>query len=844
MKGKLFIRVLACMAAVALLFADGQYVHAEGNTNSNQVEVEITEEMDDVEILPGKTVHVKVPVRCVTEQLTNAKAIVKMGTEDDTGSNKSVFRVKNVKLSRPNSTDFDDVIPFVGEPTIVEFDIVALETVKEGQYRADIFIKSKYGVYTSNTISIPCVVRQELEPAAIAIQSFTYKKEDAKPGKSLDLELVVKNEGETLASGASVRVEAVKVGEGSADIMPAYSANQIKMGNLRPGETFKVKVPVKIMKAATEGQKVLKFTFAYKDAEGKSQSNINEEYNVDIQVAKKDIKVPNISFIDTQIEGKLLAGSKFNAIVTLKNQGTDTAEGIKVSVTEGISADSIVADFSGSYIPVKSLEPGEKATVTIPLSISKEAAKGTKSIKVVAVWRDSDGKDKDAAGKEYTEYTVVSPSIQTKEEEKKKEGAPNIVIHNVEQNPACPSADGQVTMTFDVTNMGKVDAHELKIGTTGLTAETFSPMTSEPYIYIDKLKAGKDRKITMSFRLSKSIPEGFGTIPLSYSFKYGENNTEVTSTANLNVLNIVNDLSDLAKSVPKLIVSHFAATPDAPKAGQAFTFDYDIQNTHTSVAAKNIKVTIAQAENMFSVTSGSNSFYIDKIGAGETKTCSIELKVKGDATTKAYPLTITMAYEYDGAAANPQTGKIGEEVTETINLLAVENTRAEVENLYMDEWNTPTVGQPGTLYFVFYNMGKSPLNNVCVTVDGDFQKSDGEKQIIGTVNAGEVENVEMEITPLIEGEATAHLTFTYEDSNGEEISMTKDFTTTIMSEMPMEPMGPMEPMEPEIQTKKPIVPWWGFALIQVGILIIVTTVTKKIRIKCYKKKLERAEEEN
>jgi len=835
--------MVGCMLAVVLLFSNSQSVHAE----VDQVEVVITEDMDDVVLSPGQTTHVKVPVLCATKEYTmnNTRATVKFASENGEASSVNAFRIKNITFSRPHSTDISNTIPYAGEPTIIEFDIVSLETVKEGQYRVDMVFQSKYGAFISNTVSIPCVVREELSPATIAIHDFTYAKENAKPGKDLKLELRVKNEGDMYASGAALKLECIKEGEGNIDIKPSYAANKLKIGSLKPGETAKVTVPVKILKSATNGQKLLKFTFTYKDAEGKEQSNVNEDYNVDVQVNKKEIKEPAISFTNAELRGELKAGKKFNAVVTLKNTGKAKAENIKVSVTDGIAADGVVADFSGSNIPVKSLNAGESTTVTIPLAISKEAAKGTKSIKIVAVWKDTDGSSKDTSGVEYTDFTVISPSIQASKEKKKGEGVPNIVIRNVEQNPACPEADSQVIMSFEVANLSKVDANELKIGTTGLTAQTFSPMTSDPYIYIDQLKGGKSKTLTMSFKLSKEIPEGFGTIPLSYSFKHGENDTEVTGTANLNVLNIVNELGDLSKSVPKLIVSHFAATPEAPKAGQSFTFDYDIQNTHTSVAAKNIKVTIAQAENIFSVTSGSNSFYIDKIAAGETKNCSIELKVKSDATTKAYPLTVTMSYEYDGAAANPQTGKIGEEVTETINLQAVENTRAEVENIYMDEWNTPTVGQPGTLYFVFYNMGKSPLNNVCVTVDGDFEKSDGEKQIIGTVNAGEVENIEMEITPLHEGESTAVLHFTYEDSNGEQIGFDKEFKTTIMSDVPQDPgFDPMGPMEPMDEAKKPIVPLWAFVLIQVAILVVVTPVTRKIKITRYKKKLEKAEEEN
>ena len=48
-------------------------------------------------------------------------------------------------------------------------------------------------------------------------------------------------------------------------------------------------------------------------------------------------------------------------------------------------------------------------------------------------------------------------------------------------------------------------------------------------------------------------------------------------------------------------------------AGKEFDFKYTLKNTHTSKAAKNIKITVEQADGVFIPVAGSNIFYIESI---------------------------------------------------------------------------------------------------------------------------------------------------------------------------------------------------------------------------------------
>src|SRR5690606_10131661 len=162
---------------------------------------------------------------------------------------------------------------------------------------------------------------------------------------------------------------------------------------------------------------------------------------------------------------------------------------------------------------------------------------------------------------------------------------------------------------------------------------------------------------------------------------------------------------------------------------------------HSSVAAKNIKVTVTGktpqgGEEIFSVTEGSNIFFISKIGAGETVSESLELKIKSDAATGSYPINIDIEYEYDGIKPD-SNGNIGVTEENELTFLVSENARPVVDYIHVYSWDgAVTVGNPATLAFDFNNMGKSTLYNVVATIEGDFMSANNSMNYLSNVEAG------------------------------------------------------------------------------------------------------------
>ena len=191
-------------------------------------------------------------------------------------------------------------------------------------------------------------------------------------------------------------------------------------------------------------------------------------------------------------------------------------------------------------------------------------------------------------------------------------------------------------------------------------------------------------------------------------------------------------------------------------------------------------------------------------------------------------------------------------VEEEILLQVKENLRPSVENVYVGSWDTPMLNQPTVMSFEFYNMGKSTLNNTYVTIEGDFMLSNGSNSYyIGNISAGMPEYIEFDVVPLVEGDAVGKMIIHMEDSNGDEVTMEKEFTAYVMGEMMWEDPGYMDPgymdpgyVDPSMPVdgdvaETPILPLWMFLCIQGAILVIVIPVTRAIRLAAYRRKIKK-----
>lgn len=775
-------------------------------------------ENQDLIANPGLTTHFKIPIISEGDYIVSPKIDITAS-----GDKAQPFTCSNPYLSMNDNkvTNISNSIK-----SNLEFDVKTNDTATIGTY--PINIKFKYTKVTDSgeeeltvTLTLNIKVTEEKAPIQLTVSEPTLN--NAMIGSKTNISFSVRNEGDIAAKSVYLTMNYGDV------IEERYSAKQIKIGDLAAGSNQIITLPITILSSATPGRKAVTASFTYKTPDGESKTST---YNVSVSLSPNTNYDESPKLIVDEVKGpdSLDPGDKFNIKLNLQNIGGVNATDVVVNVdSTSIDATGILKGyFTDGITTADTIELEDIKTVVIPLSVSKYATGGLKTIKLVVSYSDEKGNTYSLTNNVYVDVKATATS-----------GSADIIISNVTQAPLQPKAGDKVVVTFNVKNKGPVTVKDLKIATDGLTSTTFIPVLSQPYQYFEELQSGKTVQVKVPLIVSEDIVEGVNNITIKYSYNGGE------GTATIPVLNVQND-STISK--PKIIVSKYNTDLDELRAGSTFNFTFDLYNTNSKVEAKNITVTIVQADNIFSVTQGSNSFFIERIKPGETVSKTIEMKVKSDATTKAYPLDITIDYEYDGAKPNPTTGEIGESKTQKLNLQAVENARPVVDNVTVYSWDgNLTVGNAAYLSFEFYNMGKSQLNNVIATVEGDYTKSDGNMKFIGNVAAGTSSFVEVEVIPNVEGTCNGVLKISYEDSNGDTVEFTKDFSQEIMSASVVDPGmpgdGSGEVFNPTPAAKAPIMQVWLFVLMQVVIFAVAVPVTRKVIISAYKSKLRKKEDE-
>lgn len=547
-------------------------------------------------------------------------------------------------------------------------------------------------------------------------------------------------------------------------------------------------------------------------------------------------KLPaELAISNLTVSGALTPGSSTEISFTVTNNGEIEAKNVCLSAD--YSGGALLPEYTNYTRKLGDMKQDDAKQVSLKVKILENVTQQLVTLPLQITYKDSDGVSYTA-----DDNNVVYLNLDLPAGGETKTGA--LLVNHVSQFPEKPKAGEKVTLTFFMENTGEKDDTETKLFVTYTPGTGFEPVNAEPYQYVGTIRAGEKKKVSVQVIAGAEINAGMNTLGVNYTYLDG-NGEKNSESVDLYVLN-VQEKESLGNSKPKLMVSEFSTSIEQVKAGEEFDFQFEVYNTHSETTAKNIKVTVTSE--MFSVTKGSNSFFLQSIAPGESEAIVINLKASAAATTGSYPVNIQMEYEYDGMTKAESSGD-GVVVTETKMLLIKENLRVSVENVSVGGWSTPYANQSTPLSFSIYNMGKSMLNNVFFTVEGDFEVANGSSYYYGTLQAGYPDYVEMDIIPLTAGDAVGTLTIHMEDSNGDEVTYTTDISAYIMEmggDIGWEDPGEM-PEIPVINSDseeqaKPIVSLPVFIAADVILFLVSLFVTRGIRLACYKKKLKKDEE--
>ena len=256
--------------------------------------------------------------------------------------------------------------------------------------------------------------------------------------------------------------------------------------------------------------------------------------------------------------------------------------------------------------------------------------------------------------------------------------------------------------------------------------------------------------------------------------------------------------------------------------------DFPLSLTLTNTSAKtlcNIKVTVQDSTGSVLPAEGSNSFFIRSIAPGASYGKLLPMTVGNDITAGNSTIAVNMSYE--DLDAHTFTS------SDTITVPVTQEDRLVIDDILDPGWLM--AGEQGFLQIKYYNMGKTTLNNLRIAVSGDFTIDGDSSQYVGNMANGRSDYFSFNFFPNEEGECKGKAVFTYENAQGEEQVIEKEFTLNIQPAPQYEDPGDM-PVEP---VKGPT-PLWQKILIGAGVAAaaVVAIVLGKKRKKAKAEALE------
>lgn len=390
--------------------------------------------------------------------------------------------------------------------------------------------------------------------------------------------------------------------------------------------------------------------------------------------------------------------------------------------------------------------------------------------------------------------------------------------------------------------------------TISVEGENFSVingMVSRNLRYESYKYSGKEsytKAVRYQMQAKKDLVSGYYPVKISVKYYDDEETTEYTAENSFNIYiegskksetDEDDKKTDIAK--PYLIVEQYEYKSETGNdyimAGETFSLKLSIKNTSNILPVENILVTLTEPE-QFTLTSSSNTIYMDRLGAGGSIEKEINVRAKSNAPAGSHAIKLDFTYQY----IDDEVRKDGTS-TENIAIPIIQRDRFEVGEI--EPPMMMYVGEESGIELTFVNKGTTEVRNITAVINGNIQNP-GQSQYVGNLPAGEESSVNFAFSALEPGTVKAFVTLSYEDSNDIQREVVKEFTVEAQ-EMPkfddmgmggMDP-GMMEPMEQESH-----MPVWGWIAIVVGGAAVVVVIIIIIRKKRKAKKAQEDDDED
>ena len=290
-------------------------------------------------------------------------------------------------------------------------------------------------------------------------------------------------------------------------------------------------------------------------------------------------------------------------------------------------------------------------------------------------------------------------------------------------------------------------------------------------------------------------------------------------------------------------INHQEFYDASQKLLDTFGLTITVQNTSTSTAVSNVQFDLKAASEgddskntyeAFLPTSGSSTVYVSKIEKGCTYDINIEMTARGDLTQKPYVINVNAQYE----DSNQKTF----ETTASVSIPVKQEARVDTGDADIMPLSI-AVGEQSNIMFDIYNMGKTTLYNVQVSFQAP--SIDGGNVFVGKLDPGATGSVDATVTGIAETTDDGVITaiISYEDESGNVSTLEKNIDLFVYEAYYDDGMWE-DPGFMYEDAPKSGMPWWGWLLIILAVIGIVTGIIIFIKKKKASKKKNKKKNKN
>lgn len=568
-------------------------------------------------------------------------------------------------------------------------------------------------------------------------------------GRANNVSVTLKN---TSTSYSAKEIMFDPVYESGSPFVSVKPVTEMPVKQLNYNSSAQLTLSVDVDKFAGEGVHPLTFDLSYKNS-------WNYEYTTKCTVYIKVANYQtNCNLVLLPPEGiAASSGGTFNLPLTLKNDGNLSAKDIRISISN-LSQDSFTLVSGTGRYDLSRLFGNETRNISFNLRTASSLKSGSYPLTFKLEYTDERGTEiKD-------EQTVWIPVTGS--------GSSGTVLEVLEITPSMTTVKSSdiFDVSVKVKNSGAYDSGQVKISADGSSA--LMPVSQNLHI-VQSIKKGETKVINFKFQPRPDASRGGVPIIIRVEPVDGEGGETISQA--ISVFVDTTGESDPTKNVPKLIINSYSSEPTLVKAGENFNLTMQFLNTHSTREVRNIKgsfsVTESSSEtgNVFTPVGSSNTFYIDRISPRNTAEWNVTLYTIPDAKSKTYTMSISFEYEDDLGTSHTST--------EIIGIPVYQPSRFEVSEISLPP--ETFMGQPVYTGFEMYNLGKTDIYNVKLRVEGDFE-AQPKSNYFGNFESGRVEYFELNLIPMMPGQANGRIIFEYENASGEVQQVVKEFSMNVM----------------------------------------------------------------